>query len=56
MLSRLKKGMETKYFIVNWKNVKKRDKAIPVTGPGGPYGCETSRFPTFSGKSAHRWR
>jgi hypothetical protein len=22
-------------------------KAIPVTGRGGPYGCETSRFPHF---------
>jgi hypothetical protein len=22
-------------------------KAIPVTGRGGPYGCETSRFPYF---------
>jgi hypothetical protein len=22
-------------------------KAIPVTGRGGPYGCETSRLPQF---------
>jgi hypothetical protein len=22
-------------------------KAIPVTGRGGPYGCETSRLPHF---------
>jgi hypothetical protein len=22
-------------------------KAIPVTGRGGPHGCETSRFPHF---------
>jgi hypothetical protein len=25
----------------------KKDKAIPVTGRGGPYGCETSRLPHF---------
>jgi hypothetical protein len=24
---------------------KKKDKAIPVTGRGGPWGCETSRLP-----------
>jgi hypothetical protein len=24
---------------------KKEGKAIPVTGRGGPYGCETSRLP-----------
>jgi hypothetical protein len=22
-------------------------KAVPVTGRGGPYGCETSRLPYF---------
>jgi hypothetical protein len=27
------------------KKVKRKD--IPVTGRGGPYGCETSRFPHF---------
>jgi hypothetical protein len=26
---------------------KKKCKAIPVTGRGGPYGCETSRLPHF---------
>jgi hypothetical protein len=26
---------------------KKKGKAIPVTGRGGTYGCETSRFPHF---------
>jgi hypothetical protein len=25
----------------------KKSKAIPVTGRGGPYGCETSRLPHF---------
>jgi hypothetical protein len=25
----------------------KKGKAIPVTGPGGPYGCETSGLPHF---------
>jgi hypothetical protein len=29
-------------------NNKKR-KAIPVTGPGGPEGCKTSRCPHFVG-------
>jgi hypothetical protein len=30
-------------------NIKKRSKgnAIPVTGLGGPYGCETSRLPHY---------
>jgi hypothetical protein len=27
---------------------KVKHKAIPVTGRGGPYGCETSRFPHFA--------
>jgi hypothetical protein len=27
--------------------VKGEGKAIPVTGRGGPYGCETSRLPHF---------
>jgi hypothetical protein len=27
--------------------VKVKDKVIPVTGHGGPYGCETSRLPHF---------
>jgi hypothetical protein len=27
--------------------VKKKGKAISVTGRGGPYGCETSRLPHF---------
>jgi hypothetical protein len=31
-------------------------KAIPVTGRGGLYGCETSRLPHFSRQSPHRWR
>jgi hypothetical protein len=26
---------------------KKKGKAIPVTGRGGPYDCETSRLPQF---------
>jgi hypothetical protein len=26
---------------------KKKSKAIPVTGHGGPWGCETSRLPRF---------
>jgi hypothetical protein len=26
---------------------RKRGKAIPVTGRGGPQGCETSRLPYF---------
>jgi hypothetical protein len=26
---------------------KAKHKAIPVTGRGGPYGCETSRLPHF---------
>jgi hypothetical protein len=25
----------------------KKGEAIPVTGRGGPWGCETSRFPHF---------
>jgi hypothetical protein len=25
----------------------KKGKAIPVTGRGGPHGCETSRLPHF---------
>jgi hypothetical protein len=25
----------------------KKGKAIPVTGHGGPHGCETARFPHF---------
>jgi hypothetical protein len=25
----------------------KKSKDVPVTGRGGPYGCETSRFPHF---------
>jgi hypothetical protein len=25
----------------------KKSKAIPVTGRGGPYGCEMSRLPHF---------
>jgi hypothetical protein len=28
----------------------KNGKAIPVTGHGGPYSCETSRFPHFIDK------
>jgi hypothetical protein len=27
----------------------KKGKAIPATGFGSPYGCETSRFPHFIG-------
>jgi hypothetical protein len=27
--------------------VTKQSKAIPVTGRGGPWGCETSRLPHF---------
>jgi hypothetical protein len=30
-------------------------KATPVTGRGGLWDCETSRFPTFSRQSAHTW-
>jgi hypothetical protein len=30
-------------------------KAIPVTGPGSLYGCET-QDPTYSRQSVHRWR
>jgi hypothetical protein len=33
-----------------------KGKAIPVTGRGGPWGCETSRLPYFSRQPAHRWR
>jgi hypothetical protein len=29
-------------------------KAIPVTGRGGPYGCETSRLPRMAMRSALR--
>jgi hypothetical protein len=29
------------------KGKKKKDEAVSVTGPGGPQGCETSRFPHF---------
>jgi hypothetical protein len=29
--------------------VKGKGKAIPVTGRGGPYGCETLRFSHFLG-------
>jgi hypothetical protein len=33
---------------LNKTRVSKRNgKAIPVTGRGGPYGCETSRIPHF---------
>jgi hypothetical protein len=31
-----------------------KGKAIPVTGRGGPYGCETSKLPHFYRQSAHR--
>jgi hypothetical protein len=31
-----------KFYIIHSKG-----KAIPVTGRGGPYGCETSRLPHF---------
>jgi hypothetical protein len=31
------------------KTVKGKGKAIPVTGCGGPYVCETSRLPHFLG-------
>jgi hypothetical protein len=31
----------------------KEGKAIPVTGRGGPYGCQTLRL-AFSRQSAHR--
>jgi hypothetical protein len=27
--------------------IKKKGKAIPVTGRGGPYACERSRLPRF---------
>jgi hypothetical protein len=31
-----------------WEStVKVKGKVIPVTGLGGPYGCETSRLPHF---------
>jgi hypothetical protein len=36
--------------------LKNKGKAVPVTGRGGPYGCETSRLQIFSRQSAHRWR
>jgi hypothetical protein len=36
---------------VNYSYIKQhvnvQGKAIPVTGRGGPYGCETSRLPKF---------
>jgi hypothetical protein len=35
-------------------NVKGRAISVPVLGD--PYGCETSRFRHFYGKSANRWR
>jgi hypothetical protein len=34
---------------------KGKGKAIPATGCGGPYGCETSRLSHFLRQSAHRW-
>jgi hypothetical protein len=34
------------FHITQYKKVKK-GKTIPVTSRGGPYGCETSRFPYF---------
>jgi hypothetical protein len=37
-------------------SIKKERKSILVTGSGGPWGSQTSRFPTFSRQSAHRWR
>jgi hypothetical protein len=44
-------GVKPKEF----KKVKK-SKTIPVTGCGGPCGCDPSRLPTLYGPSAHRWR
>jgi hypothetical protein len=45
--------IEVVAFITTTSKVK--GKAIPVTGRGGPYGCETSRLPLlfFSRRSAH---
>jgi hypothetical protein len=34
-------------FTVTLVKLKKRGKAIPVAGRGGPHGCETSRLPYF---------
>jgi hypothetical protein len=36
---------------------KAKGKAIPVTGRGGPLGCETSRPPHFlDNQITHRWQ
>jgi hypothetical protein len=35
------------FFICFTYNHKKKSKATPVTGRGGPQGCETSRLPHF---------
>jgi hypothetical protein len=35
------------YFLEIALEGKGKDKAIPVTGRGGPCGCETSRLPHF---------
>jgi hypothetical protein len=32
---------------VHYLNIRAYGKGIPVTGRGGPYGCETSRLPHF---------
>jgi hypothetical protein len=32
---------------MNYVKIKKKRKLIPVTGRGGPQGCETSRLPHF---------
>jgi hypothetical protein len=35
------------YKTLHYYFVLKKGNAIPVTGRGGPLGCETSRFPHF---------
>jgi hypothetical protein len=39
--------------VIFWFIYNHRKKVIPVTGRGGPWGCETSRLPHFSRQSAH---
>jgi hypothetical protein len=34
----------------------KKGKVIPVTGRGGPQGCETSRLPQFLDNRLNSWR
>jgi hypothetical protein len=42
-----KEGYGSKRPVSQAMMVKYKGNAIPVTGRGGPYGCETSRLPHF---------